>query len=116
MLNKVALDVSQRIELRFAVKNMPVYVDNARKAFRRMKLCHMLADTAEELHSMADKIGMERCWFQNQRVPHYDVSMGQRCLAIRSGAIAINRKKTVELIRKYGWHNKGRKRLRAKSA
>lgn len=79
-------------------------------------MCHMMADTLEELHDMADKIGMERRWFQNQRVPHYDIRTGLRCLAIRHGAIEMNRKKTVELIRKHGRQNKTRKSSLAQSA
>lgn len=82
---------------------MPVYVDKARNAFGRMTLCHLMADTAEELHSMADKIGMKRRWFQNRRVPHYDICLKQKALAIRAGVIEIDRKQTVELIRKHGW-------------
>ena len=82
---------------------MPVYVDKTRNAFGKMTLCHLMADTAEELHSMADKIGMKRCWFQNRRVPHYDICQKQKTLALRAGAIEIDRKQTVELIHKRGW-------------
>ena len=51
---------------------MPVYVDNQKNPYGRMKMCHMLADTLEELHAMADLIGIKRKWFQNESTPHYD--------------------------------------------
>ncbi len=95
---------------------MAVYVDNAKIAFGRMKICHMMADTPEELHGMAEKIGMIRNWFQDKRVPHYDVCMKRKALAIKSGAIEINRRQTVELMRKHGWLNgKTKSRLIARA-
>ena len=57
---------------------MTVYVDNARNGYGRMILCHMLADTLEELHEMADAIGMKRSWFQPKSTPHYDVCLMRR--------------------------------------
>jgi len=85
---------------------MPVYVDNARNAVGRMMICHLMADTAAELHSMAEKIGLARRWFQNRRVPHYDICLQRRALAVKAGAIEIDRRQTVELMRKHGWSNK----------
>lgn len=51
--------------------------------------CHMVADTEEELHAMAAKIGMKRSWFQpasKQQVPHYDLVASKRKLAVQNGA------------------------------
>ena len=39
---------------------MSVYVDDPIWPFRGMMMCHMIADTPDELHAMADKIGMQR--------------------------------------------------------
>lgn len=80
---------------------MSVYVDKGKIAYRRMKMCHMLADTVEELHEMADKIGIKRKWFQDENTPHYDICQSKKELAISFGAIEADRNKVVELIRKY---------------
>ena len=74
---------------------MTVYVDNVFIPYGRMKMCHMIADTEEELHEMADKIGMQRAWFQAGSRPHYDISKSRRILAIEHGAIEITIKELV---------------------
>lgn len=75
---------------------MPVYVDDMYLApmgeFGRMKMCHMIADTREELDSMADKIGVARKWIQYPTNPHkihYDIAMSKRALAVKYGAVPI---------------------------
>ena len=73
---------------------MPVYVDNMRAPYGRMIMCHMTADTLEELHAMADTIGIKRRWFQQPPKashPHYDISLGKRALAIKNGAKEIRK-------------------------
>lgn len=78
---------------------MPVYVDNARIPFGRMKMCHMLADTLGELHAMAARIGLRRRWFQSQAsVPHYDVSLSKRQLAVDAGAVELDRRQMGQLV------------------
>lgn len=75
---------------------MPTYVDNMRASYGRMIMCHMLADTAAELHAMADRIGIARHWHQGD---HYDICMEKRGLAIKAGAIEITMRQAV-IIRK----------------
>ncbi|OCC05087.1 hypothetical protein BA190_09230 [Labrys sp. WJW] len=69
---------------------MTVYVDDMHKVplgqFRRMKMSHMIADTEEELHAMARKIGVARKWYQGD---HYDIAMSKRALAVAAGAVEI---------------------------
>jgi hypothetical protein len=44
---------------------MAVYVDNYNAPFRRMVMCHMAADTHDELISMAKAIGVNKKWIQS---------------------------------------------------
>lgn len=79
-----------------------VYVDSERNQFRHMVMSHMVADTLEELHTMAQQLGLKRRWFQTSRsgMPHYDICQTKRALAISFGAVEIDRRKMVELIRR----------------
>lgn len=70
---------------------MAVYVDNMRAKFGRMIMCHMLADTTEELLAMADTIDVQRRWIQHADTPeeHFDISLAKRALAVAAGAKEI---------------------------
>jgi hypothetical protein len=65
-----------------------------------MIMCHMVADTLDELFKMADRIGVSSRWFQAKSVlPHFDICLAKRATAIRLGAIEIGRKELVARIR-----------------
>lgn len=78
---------------------MTVYVDNARSRLGRMVMCHMVADTEDELHAMAATIGMRLSWFQPKSWPHYDVSQVRRRLAVKAGAQEVTQRELVAIIR-----------------
>ena len=81
---------------------MGVYVDNAQHPYGRMKMCHMIADTTDELLAMADSIGLARKWLQNPGTPteHFDVCLSYRADAIAHGAIQVARTEFVGVIRR----------------
>ncbi len=80
---------------------MSVYVDKSWMPYGRMSMSHMVADTLEELHAMADRIGVQRRWFQAKAsTPHYDVCQEKRVLALQYGAIEVDREQLVEIIRR----------------
>lgn len=68
---------------------MTVYVDNMRAPYGRMTMCHMAGDTEDELHAMADKIGVARRWYQGD---HYDICLAKRALAVRAGAKEVTQR------------------------
>lgn len=82
---------------------MPVYVDKAIYQFGRMIMCHMIADTPAELHTMADRIGVARRWFQTPPKAsfwHYDIAKSKRVLAVAAGAIECDRNAFVAAVRR----------------
>lgn len=94
---------------------MTVFVDSIteypvrmiKKEARRFgkKWCHMVTDgDMEELHRMAEKIGLKRSFFQNPKhnssLPHYDLVPSKRSLALRYGAKEISIRDLAKLIKK----------------
>jgi hypothetical protein len=70
------------------------YVDDMRAPFGRMTMCHMIADSREELDAMANRIGVARRWIQKANTPleHYDICQAKRRLAVAAGAIEISKR------------------------
>lgn len=82
---------------------MTVYVDDMEASFtpehvpgRRYVMCHMIADTEEELHAMAAKIGVARKWYQGD---HYDIAKSKRALAVAAGAQQITWREAAHMMR-----------------
>lgn len=80
---------------------MTVYVDNARIPYGRMKMSHMLADSRQELLNMAMLIGLDTKHLQNKGQPneHFDVSATYRQKAIAAGAVEVDQRTLVKIIR-----------------
>jgi hypothetical protein len=61
----------------------------------------MIADTNEELHAMAAKIGLKRAWFQTNLEPHYDLTASKRKQAVAAGAVELEDRPFHEILRKW---------------
>ncbi|WP_052615966.1 DUF4031 domain-containing protein [Mycobacteroides abscessus] len=94
---------------------MSVYVDDMRMPARVGRLqarwSHLMADTDEELHAFAARLGLKRSWHQKPgtAISHYDVTDSGRQEALRLGAVPIGymSRESMDLIRRK------RERLRA---
>ena len=81
---------------------MSVYVDDMEAGFGRMVMCHMIADSTEELLEMADKIGVARRWLQKAGTyrEHFDVCLSKRKKAVELGAVEITWRQLGAMISK----------------
>jgi len=81
---------------------MSVYVDDGKNPYGRMIMCHMQADTREELDAMADKIGVQRKWIQFPGTwkEHYDICKSKKQQAVQLGAIEIGSREFVKMMLK----------------
>lgn len=62
---------------------------------------HLVSDESlNELHAFAKSIGLRREWFQDKRIPHYDLTTARmRTKAVNSGAVLVSSKEIVEKMR-----------------
>jgi hypothetical protein len=94
---------------------MAIYVDDANiqatvpngRTRHTSTWCHLFADTQEELHEFAEKLGLRRSYFQPGKprgdgTPsphwHYDVTAGKRQQALRLGAHAVSWRESTEIM------------------
>lgn len=80
---------------------MPVYVDpelawTPTPSWPWSSVSHLYADTEEELHAFARKIGLRRRWCSdhtqpNSRLLHYDLNSARRARAVTQGAVEVDR-------------------------
>lgn len=84
------------------VMRLSVYVDplslHGRSSSSRWgRSCHLFADTVEELHDFAARLGLRRDWFQDKpKLPHYDLNDVRREAAMELGATELGRRAAVE--------------------
>lgn len=64
-------------------------------------MCHMLADTEEELLAMAAHIGVAKRWHQHPGTArsHFDICLSKRALAVKAGAREITWRETGQILR-----------------
>jgi len=98
---------------------MTTYVDDVRHEYygrgraigaARMVMCHMWADTLDELVAMVDKIGVQRKWIQGRPESigkakhaswvHFDISLSKKKLAIENGAVLTDKYGPLEFLAK----------------
>lgn len=79
---------------------MTVFVDDMKAPFGRMLMCHMVADSTEELLAMADRIGVARKWLQKPGAPseHFDICMAKRADAVAAGAVEVTMRDAARLV------------------
>ncbi len=85
---------------------MSCYVDTLRAypdaGFRYTDFCHLLADTREELHAMADDLGIPRRFFQDHPWRwHYDLPAHVRAAAVAAGAVEVTLGDVGALLRRH---------------
>ena len=74
---------------------MTCYVDGVHSypgaGLRYTDFCHLLADTRDELHEMADRLGIPRRFFQDHPWRwHHDLPAHLRPQAIEYGAVEVS--------------------------
>lgn len=86
---------------------MAVYVDPIREhppVHGQALWCHMIADSEDELHAMAERVGLRREWYQGD---HYDLHPETRTRALKYGALEMS---TREMARRVCAERKLRRR------
>lgn len=81
---------------------MSVYVDAAAWPLGRMLMCHMIADSLDELHAMAEQLGVRRHFQASPpaSIAHYDICKRNRARAVQLGAIECDRARFVAEMRR----------------
>ena len=80
---------------------MAVYVDDAVTLWRGERWAHLMADTLDELHAFAARLGLPRRAFQDKTSgAHYDVTAPLRERAIALGAVPVSRHVDRDLVRR----------------
>ncbi len=82
---------------------MACYVDDVRHRYGQMVMCHLWADSLDELLAMVDKIGVQRKWLQQPPKAswvHFDIALSKKALAMANGAILTDKYGPIEHVAK----------------
>jgi len=82
---------------------MAVYLDDHRVPWRGREWSHLIADSTEELHGFASRLGRNQLRFHHKPArpwkDHYDVPEAKRKQAIRLGAKSITSREAAQMLR-----------------
>ncbi|MCE3007133.1 MAG: DUF4031 domain-containing protein [Bacteroidetes bacterium] len=86
---------------------MAVYIDRPKPIWfhgKERRFVHLAADSLEELHRFAERLGLPRSIFQDKpRRPHYDVFDHHIARALSLGATQVGNKELLLILKKqYG--------------
>lgn len=79
-----------------------ILVDGGRTyvGWKRGLWFHLASDAnVEELHAFAHRLRLRKDWFQDSRIPHYDISANKAQLAIKAGAVGVPNREFVRRMR-----------------
>ena len=79
-----------------------VYIDSMEIKYKGMIMCHMIADTDDELIAFAKSIGLKEVYWQYKGTykSHFDISKSKKELALKNGAQLIDRRMLVKILNK----------------
>jgi hypothetical protein len=79
---------------------LAIYVDSRSWNWRGELWGHLIADSTEELHLFAARLGLQHDWYQGgAKYPHYDLTLTIRANAIAFGAIQLNGRAFIDKAR-----------------
>ncbi|MEO6318456.1 MAG: DUF4031 domain-containing protein [Acidimicrobiales bacterium] len=86
---------------------MTVLVDPALWHWRGRRWAHLVSDESyEELHAIAEALGIERRWFQGD---HYDIPEDYRERAIALGALPVTSRELIRRLINSGLRHRKRR-------
>lgn len=79
-----------------------VYIGTRTYRYGRMIMSHVIAESLEELHDMAAKLGVARIHFQDKPGrPHYDICQANVHKALDLGAVRIDDREIIRICNKH---------------
>jgi hypothetical protein len=85
---------------------MKIYVGPLRKVVPTEKWkygesAHLYGDTEKDLISFGIDIGLRAAWIHRSSIPHFDLTKGKHKQALANGAIMIDLKEEIEILKRW---------------